>query len=199
MTFAPITRSARFVAVGARDVCISTTIVRSMSSNTGRARRALTQRLILVGSETSRFEVLGSTGNHYFVDIEKRPRCTCPDNRFRHARCKHIYFVLRRVLSCDDPAVYDAECWDDETLRALLDRAPVTDFSKHTVQVDNGVERRHYLGTECCICMEKMQSSESLLWCSRRCGYSFHAVCHRRWSAHNDSEVICPLCREPLE
>lgn len=53
------------------------------------------------------FNVLGATGNVYTVTISRHPHCSCPD----HAKgnvCKHILFVMLRVLKLDkkDPRVW---------------------------------------------------------------------------------------------
>jgi hypothetical protein len=72
-----------------------------------RIERALSQRLYLLNqSEISAphslgrtYDVLGSTGNVYQVQISQFPSCTCPDFE-RGNLCKHILFVYLRVLRC---------------------------------------------------------------------------------------------------
>lgn len=74
--------------------------------------RSLTQRLFLIkrgefndGNIDSNgcsceFHILGSTGNIYDVTLRKVATCLCPD----HAKgnlCKHILFVLLKVISLD--------------------------------------------------------------------------------------------------
>ena len=44
------------------------------------------------------FLVMGTTGNVYTVTIENEPSCTCPDFQLRQRRCKHIFFILMRVM-----------------------------------------------------------------------------------------------------
>lgn len=44
------------------------------------------------------FKVFGSTGNVYtVVDTNLRPTCDCPDSQ-KNGTCKHISFVMLRVL-----------------------------------------------------------------------------------------------------
>lgn len=43
------------------------------------------------------FKILGSTGNTYTVNITLRPSCDCPNGR-KNGTCKHIVFVMLRVL-----------------------------------------------------------------------------------------------------
>ena len=87
----------------------------------GRVQRALHQRLYLLdtikssdGSLQREYKVLGQTGNVYSVVISHLPSCTCMQNGLLllstasfatsgpdHAKghlCKHIIFVLHRVL-----------------------------------------------------------------------------------------------------
>ncbi|CAL1373433.1 unnamed protein product [Linum trigynum] len=69
-----------------------------------RIYRALRHHLRLLHRSNSDFHVLGATGNVYTVSITAVPSCTCPD---RISPCKHIFFVLIRVLglSLDDPSL----------------------------------------------------------------------------------------------
>lgn len=72
-----------------------------------RIDRALKQRLYLLNQidiSTSsnlgrKYDVLGSTGNVYEVEISRFPSCNCPDFA-RGNLCKHILFVYLRVLRC---------------------------------------------------------------------------------------------------
>ena len=69
----------------------------------GRLERALEQRIYLIDREISNaadmhFVVLGAVGKVYYVDINATPRCSCIDYRMRGGQCKHLYFVLCRVL-----------------------------------------------------------------------------------------------------
>ena len=55
-----------------------------------------------------RFEVAGSTGNIYSVDITNLPSCSCPDHQKREDVCKHMLFVLMEIigLAGDDELLY---------------------------------------------------------------------------------------------
>ena len=75
-----------------------------------RLNRALSQRLYLIeekdisNTEESfhflgrRYDVLGSTGNVYNVLISKFPSCSCPDFTGKNHVCKHLFFVMIKVL-----------------------------------------------------------------------------------------------------
>ncbi|CAI5959494.1 unnamed protein product [Closterium sp. NIES-65] len=68
------------------------------------------------------FHVLGATGNVYTVTISQQPSCTCPDYGNGNL-CKHVLFVLLRVLHVDeeDPRVWQRSLLSTE-LNELLDR-----------------------------------------------------------------------------
>merc|ERR1719210_2478032 len=72
-----------------------------------RTQRALNQRLYLISRRVQELEnifvVLGSTGNVYYVKFkpDDRIKCSCFDARSRKRNCKHILFVLLRVLAVD--------------------------------------------------------------------------------------------------
>jgi len=107
--------------------------------NYERVIRGLSQRIYLLetvtttrndGSTVIHFIVSGTTGNVYTVDVnmtaataadDARPatggefiQCTCPDYQRRHSQCKHVAFVLFKVLAVTgrmpDPDRRSAEC-----------------------------------------------------------------------------------------
>jgi len=57
-----------------------------------RSRRARTEAMAVRSFGVDAYEVVTESGATYLVDLSNA-RCTCPDHRFRDARCKH----LRRV------------------------------------------------------------------------------------------------------
>ncbi|GAX81448.1 hypothetical protein CEUSTIGMA_g8877.t1 [Chlamydomonas eustigma] len=100
-----------------------------------RIQRALSQgagaahRLYLIDSEPVAppgspsgakqvFAVMGTTGNVYNVTIGCHPGCTCPDKVQRSSVCKHMLFVMLRVLKCgqNNPII-----WQDARLPSEAD------------------------------------------------------------------------------
>ena len=61
------------------------------------------------------FKCLGSTGNVYTVTIGMVPSCDCPDHLRSQDHCKHLIFILMRVLKV---ASTDPVLWQ----KALLQR-----------------------------------------------------------------------------
>ncbi|MCL7047919.1 hypothetical protein MKW94_022149 [Papaver nudicaule] len=60
-----------------------------------RVERAFNQCIHLLHRSEADFFVLGDTGNVYTVTLSRIPSCNCPD---QHTPCKHMLFVLLRVL-----------------------------------------------------------------------------------------------------
>lgn len=104
----------------ADDVAAATAASPLDQQSRDRVVRALAQRLYLIDHEVSReagprgaaaeclFHVLGASGNVYKVTVGRSPRCSCPDHAVRKNTCKHLLFVMLRVLglSVDDPLVF---------------------------------------------------------------------------------------------
>ena len=189
-----------------------------------RRERALHQRLYLLERRTaSDFVVLGRTGNAYDVALEPLPRCSCPDWRFRgrNQRCKHILFVLLRVLAAPPgSAAADtaARSIPPDELAALL-AAParhVADASPQLLSryaalaagesVPELPPRAIDAATDvCAICYEQLidwQASAALAHCRLGCGRSVHAACFARWAAAKRAAreaLTCVYCRAPWE
>lgn len=68
-----------------------------------RKTRGCTQNIVLhdvhVSENSMVCEVIGTTGNTYFVELVGRPKCTCADFTGRNTRCKHIYYLLEKILN----------------------------------------------------------------------------------------------------
>lgn len=97
-----------------------------------RLARAKGQRMFLVerrATDTTSsgydFSVLGTTGNLYTVAIDKRPRCNCPDARRGNVPCKHVMFVIIKVLRIppDSPLVWQSNYMTHE-LQYIFEHAP---------------------------------------------------------------------------
>ena len=188
-----------------------------------RRDRALHQRLYLLERRTaSEFVVLGNTGNAYDVTLEPLPRCSCPDWRFRGRaqRCKHILFVLLRVLAAPPhSAAADtaARSIPPDELEALLaaparhvaDASPqllaryaalaagesVPELAPRPIDAANDV---------CAICYEALidEAHTALVHCRLGCGRSVHAACFARWAAAKRAAretITCVYCRAPWE
>jgi Ring finger domain/SWIM zinc finger len=196
-----------------------------------RLERAATQRLYLIHqsevpenaiSETNHtvdFTVLGSTGNVYKVQFRNVPTCNCPDFQRRADMCKHIMFILLKVmgLSASNPLSYQKAYLTSEleelytilrTRRvggSVLANAQVRAAARQpegtVATVSDGVPRRVLTpdDSDCPICFDTLwqEAASKLTYCRGTCGANFHAACLSRWlrsqSGHQSS---CPNCRQ---
>ncbi|KAG2454123.1 hypothetical protein HYH02_001159 [Chlamydomonas schloesseri] len=104
---------------GGRKVSYRPTASQDVKDRIARAMPGSAHRMFLVESRQvaaadapqgpqQEFHVLGATGNVYVVQIGTQPACTCPDFAKRAGLCKHILFVMLRVLRRDrhDPVIW---------------------------------------------------------------------------------------------
>jgi Ring finger domain/SWIM zinc finger len=197
-----------------------------------RLERAATQRLYLIhqseipetaSSEADSkvdFTVLGSTGNVYQVQFGKVPTCNCPDFHRRQDMCKHIMFILLKVmgLSPNNPLSYQKAYITSEleelftilrtrrvggsVLANAQVRAAVLHPSPDTAEAASGVPRRQLTpdDSDCPICFDTLlnEAESKLTYCRGTCGANFHAACLSRWlRSQTAHQSTCPNCRQP--
>ena len=200
-----------------------------------RILRAARQRLYLVtGTDNSTsenrrmdFQVLGSTGNLYSVEISKRPTCTCPDHLRRNNLCKHIIFTFVKVLgvSTANPVIWQKALLQSE-LKIVFDNASerlahlgnavkansriiraVTgvddDGAKDDGDNDGGVKLREITNdTTCPICFDNIVETDEVVYCRTTCGNPVHTKCMDVWIAQKRktrAQITCVYCRSPWE
>ena len=165
------------------------------------------------------FTVLGSTGNVYTVTLTSVPFCNCPDYQRRHDSCKHLLFVLLKVigLAINDPLSYQKAYLTSE-LEVLFEklrtrrvggtvlanahvRAAVAGETRPDADDLESSSKRRSLedgDADCPICFEDVKECPALqlTFCRSTCGANFHAECIRKWLG-NGRNKGCPLCRQP--
>ena len=192
-----------------------------------RIERAISQRMFLVARSDGEdmldrgYSVLGSTGNLYEVRITHNPSCTCPDAA-RGNRCKHIIFILVRVLgqSQQSPLAVADELSDeelvlifseadargagvaaavqagDEVVVAVTGKAPAAAAAAAAAADEPKPVAKPAEG-DCCICFEGLLTGHadpaSLCACSV-CQNSLHKDCIAAWLTRG---TACPYCRSP--
>ncbi|KAM3399212.1 mitogen-activated protein kinase kinase kinase 1 [Capsicum galapagoense] len=169
--------------------------------------RALSHHLRLLHRRDATFYVLGATCNVYIVTISTTPSCTCPD---RTTPCKHILFVLIRVLSVS----IDDTCLHRRRLRPChLQRLLSLPISTEALATQNVREMFHQLssqqpktsssvtikvenGTTCPVCLEEMNEEEKIAACVT-CRNPIHEECLMAWKRSNNrrKSINCVLCR----
>ncbi|KAF7946397.1 hypothetical protein EAE96_009395 [Botrytis aclada] len=144
-----------------------------------------------------KFDVLGTSGNVYFVTIGKKPSCNCFDGR-SDILCVHIVFILTQFLNLPAPLRHQSAFLEAE-LRGMMGyeidwMAPLS--------TDKFCTRKSVEEQEICpICCESLEGSGTITWCRGQCGKNFHLDCIWNWAQTNfDSEqpdLTCPNCRAP--
>jgi Ring finger domain/SWIM zinc finger len=202
-----------------------------------RMERAISQRLYLVERQepgilhdddddasccSGNFVVLGSTGNVYTVTLQGNPCCNCPDWCKREDLCKHLIFVLVKVigLSTNDPLSYQKAYLPSEVRRllemardrrvggsVLANRQVQQEFAKAKSggggdDDDNIKVQRRSLeqDSDCPICFDDMTNLSETTYCRAQCGFNFHTNCIRLWCQRSHaagSTATCPACRQP--
>ncbi|KAG8674311.1 hypothetical protein FPOAC1_000276 [Fusarium poae] len=134
------------------------------------------------------FELVGSTGSTYTVNIGKRLSCSCPQHSLGFQQCKHIVFIMKKVLNAPDHLLYQQALISTE-LKSIFDSAP--SFSAEPQE--KPVQRRPIEGN-CPICFFKLDEKKkaSIVWCSASCGHNFHMQCLKICA--RPKSVTCPVC-----
>ncbi len=183
-------------------------------TDTERMRRGKTDKLFLVHiTQDSKndacpltVDVMGTTGNVYKVRICENPTCTCPDFIKRGRRCKHIYFVLEKVLNAHEYA--NQKRFMSSTLRKLCSNmtrmvselyAPkqlYMKYEKTKVHDDDSTVKQKGLDDVCpvCLCDMELQGDQQLDFCRNGCGRTIHVQCFDMWA--NANSRTCVFCHE---
>ena len=166
-----------------------------------RLDRALKQRMYLISARMIKendwaFVVEGSTGLHYDVLINKKLSCTCKDFLTRSLICKHIYFIIARVLKNSDLinlvgqepniCIFSLKLNLNENFNKILNPR----FNKTAVN-DIKIED---IKDVCSICYENYSELDKIVKCVY-CKNYFHDDCMKVW-LKQAIKCTCPLCRE---
>ncbi|KAJ4137333.1 hypothetical protein NW768_002917 [Fusarium equiseti] len=167
--------------------------------------RALSERFYVlnrtrVGTDSCPEEIVemtGSTGNIYNVHIGRRISCNCPHHMRGYAQCKHICFVMKKMLNAPDDLLYQQALLSTE-LQSIFESAPDIYASQSQPQEES--DKRKPIEGDCpiCYCELKKENEEkpALVWCAAACGHNFHSQCFKLWARNKPStSVTCPMCR----
>ena len=167
------------------------------------------------------FITLGSTGNVYETCLKSQPTCNCPDFMKRGDLCKHLMFVLIRVvgLDKDDPLAYQKAYLKselDDLFERVNQRARTDVWANNRVRTkyasmqkggkqgegdeeeEDGTTKRRSLEQDCPICLEDLSQCpmSQVTFCKFSCGMNFHVDCMNRWRrAAANGKSTCPNCR----
>ena len=179
-----------------------------------RKQRGATQNIFLIETiidETEserKYVVMGSTGNVYNVIIKNSPECSCPDYMTRMKRCKHIYFVLIRVMRSTNE---DQPQYSNDDLQVMFNNIPqvmnnliVDDLIKNTYEK---LKQSNKLGKKeittvsqkdtsdlCPVCLDDLDNGDELDYCKFSCGKPIHKICYGMWTKKHP--VNCIFCKK---
>jgi hypothetical protein len=181
--------------------------------NYSRKQRGMSQKLYLIeATDHFNYVIMGSTGNVYHVNISNSPTCTCPDHTTRHNRCKHIYFVLLRIMKVID---CEQEKYTNEEIEQMVKNIN----NIQNVSVDSQTQQKYHKLTEknidklvdknsnvsatdnikglddlCPICLDDMENGEDYVFCKADCGRAVHKLCFDMWTKKN--KPSCLYCKK---
>ncbi|KAI4598631.1 hypothetical protein KJ359_002521 [Pestalotiopsis sp. 9143b] len=174
-------------------------------------QRATSQRFFVLNrSRTSMngfpeeiVELAGSTGNIYTVRIACLPTCTCPHFQGGN-QCKHILYVMSRVLRARFDLVYQLALLSTELDEIFLNAPPIeVGDDAETPEQD---KNRKPIEGDCPICFMPFEEAEATVYCRAQCGQNIHKECFEMWATTKrqnggarDDRVTCPMCRTPWQ
>ncbi|KAI8079089.1 uncharacterized protein B0P05DRAFT_470126 [Gilbertella persicaria] len=194
-----------------------------LSSNLrGRVIRAMNQRMFILSrkvnesdSSTESFDVAGSVGNVYTVNIASRISCTCMDHSIRRSYCKHILMILVKVyrLPFIDLMFKSLSTKPDQRIQArqhssIIDPSVLVseEIQKKVMGIyyhnhepessETKSERRPLDNNDCPICFEEFEEEKinETDYC-KVCGNNIHKECFQMWAASKGRNVTCVYCR----
>jgi hypothetical protein len=169
---------------------------------TSRKQKGLVERIYLLNAKYQTNEnnenewnlsVKASSKTIYKIIIsENKVKCECMDFQVRKNVCKHMYFILGKILKetniIDDvDEIYDIKN-NFEVITIQLKQI----LNNHISNPNNQNNNFTYDNKDkCVICFEEF-GNERVEQCQTICKNVFHAECINLWLSNNNS---CPLCR----
>jgi hypothetical protein len=168
----------------------------------GRIERCFTDNIYLIESlpedEDNPYErsyiIMGNSGRTYTVTISHRPKCTCPDFRSRANRCKHIFFVLIRIMNVSN---FQDKTYSEEELEEMFENIP--EVAKNLIyqgklpSQQEEVNQKFDKDDICPICLDPLENGKELDYCKYSCGKTIHKKCFSMWEKSKGG--ICVFCR----
>ncbi|KAF2789989.1 hypothetical protein K505DRAFT_377835 [Melanomma pulvis-pyrius CBS 109.77] len=163
--------------------------------------RALTQRLTILdrercGTDSVPEETImmaGSTGNVYTQHIGRVPSCDCMHAK-KGNQCKHIIYVMLRVLKAPENIGYQLALTSSELQELFKNAAPIPAADAEAASGDGN---RKPIEGECpiCYCEFEITESKNIVYCKAACGNNVHKDCMASWATAKRGKATCPYCR----
>ena len=170
--------------------------------SSGRIERCYTDNIYLIESlppeedhpYKRKYLIMGNSGRTYKVTISNKPNCTCPDFTMRGNRCKHIYFVLIRIMNISNYT--DREFSDEELSEMFLNIPEVAKnlmYKGENTSEQKEVNQKFDKDDICPICLDPLENGKELDYCKYSCGKTIHKKCFSMWEKSKGG--ICVFCR----
>lgn len=186
-----------------------------INNDDDRKSRGQTQKIFLVmthnidNNSQRSYDVMGTTGNVYTVCIKQSPTCTCPDYKTRYRRCKHIYFVLTRIMKVKKEEEDIKEYSNDQIVQMFVNIPDITNnlvvnkniadkYKQLKLNPNGEVIQKVYKNTEdlCPICLDDIDNGEDISYCKYTCGNNIHTYCFDIYYKNLHSEKKCFFCQK---
>jgi len=159
-----------------------------------RKQRGLSERIFLLNAtlqdDNWKLSIKGSSKRIYKITLSNNIiKCGCMDFSIRHKVCKHLYFILGRIINSDNLTKNVKEVDDMIDNYELLSKLLKLKLSNHVCQDEEDII--YDKKDTCCICFEEF-GKENVIQCESQCKNTFHKDCINLWLSNNSS---CPLCR----
>ena len=186
-------------------------IIYYMSLLNYRFQRGINQELYLlqyiINKKNIKFNIVGTTKNVYTISINnKMTCCDCPDYLKNGIHCKHIYFVLHKILQFDLHNIYNNEYSYDQIVKYLsnhknisimADQDTINKYKKIKELKQNNNIRKPIKG-DCPICLDNLNNGKKIIYCKYTCGNNIHEHCFNKWCEFK-SKKECIYCRGDWE
>jgi len=163
-----------------------------------RKERGLSERIYLLDAKYDRSQwnlsVKGSSKSIYKIILSSTViKCKCMDFAIRKKVCKHLYFILGRILKNSQITNSINSVTD-----IIENYSNISDMLKEVLHNhvhatgSKDLEKIEYDTNDmCCICFEPF-GNETVDQCTMTCKNTFHSECINLWLSKSDN---CPLCR----
>lgn len=153
-------------------------------------------------------QISASSGyKHYNVIVSNHRTCscTCHDYRVSHQLCKHLLYLLVRVVK--ETSIYGEVDRDrfQEYVPAIMnklssifysrgyDTATTTTTNDSEIKEEDDDNSSTNILCDCVICLTEVESQDELFTCTSTCKKPLgHIQCVQGWMKRN---ATCPLCR----
>jgi len=159
-----------------------------------RKERGLIERIYLLEAKYDErkwdLSVKGSSKSIYKIILSsKYVKCKCMDFTIRKKVCKHLYFILGRILKNSQITNNINSVTDIVENYSNISNMLKEVLHNHVHTNDKQLE--YDTNDMCCICFEPF-GNEIVDQCIMTCKNTFHRECINLWLSKN---VNCPLCR----